>query len=111
MGNVADRQFEPVENRLSCGQICQQLEIPLTKCVKCEGAAFRLQEITLHGAAYKMMAAQCSSCQTPFALTEYFNVGHLLKNQEKAIADLEKKISHIQSDVSQIAYALNSMRR
>jgi hypothetical protein len=73
--------------------------------------AFRLQEITLHGAAYRMMAAQCSSCQTPFALTDFYNVGQLLKNQEKEIANIQKKIGSIQSNVNQIAYALNSMRR
>jgi hypothetical protein len=82
-----------------------------TKCGKCEGASFKLQEIEMQGAAYKMMAAQCTSCQTPFALTDFYNVGQLMKNQEKAIAALGQKVDHIQSAVSQIAHALQGMRR
>jgi hypothetical protein len=82
-----------------------------TKCGKCEGASFKLQEIEMQGAAYKMMSAQCTSCQTPFALTDFYNVGQLLKNQEKAILGLEEKIGYIQSAISQIAHALQGMRR
>jgi len=82
-----------------------------TKCGKCEGSSFKLQEIEMQGAAYKMMAAQCTSCQTPFALTDYYNVGQLLKNQEKAIADLGKKIAHVEGSVDQIAHALQGLRR
>jgi predicted nucleic-acid-binding Zn-ribbon protein len=113
-GTVKASSSKPASESVKLYVDSSQLEIRMfgsTKCVKCGGAAFKLQEITLHGAAYKMMAAQCSSCQTPFGLTDFFNVGQLLKNQEKTIANLEKKIGHVQSDISQIAYALNSLRR
>ncbi|WP_438273705.1 hypothetical protein [Nitrobacter sp.] len=82
-----------------------------TKCGKCEGAAFKLQEVNVNGAAYRMYAIQCTSCQTPIGVTEYFDNGSLLKKQEKAIADLGQKISHIENAVNQIAYALQSLRR
>jgi hypothetical protein len=42
---------------------------------------------------------------------DYYNIGQLLKNQEKAIADLGQKLSHVESSVSQIVYALQGMRR
>jgi hypothetical protein len=82
-----------------------------TKCSKCEGAAFKIQEISPNGAAYKFYAVQCTSCQTPIGITDFYNLGNLLKQQEKAIADLDRKISSIQSSVGQIAHALQSMRR
>lgn len=82
-----------------------------TKCGKCEGSSFKLQEIEMQGAAYKMMSAQCTSCQTPFGITEYFNTATLLNKQAKEIAALEHKIDSIQSAVGQIARALHSMAR
>jgi len=82
-----------------------------TKCGKCESAAFRVQEITPADSSYKMFAIQCSACQTPIGITDYYNSGVLLKQQEKAIADLDQKIAHIGNAVDQIAYFLQSTRR
>jgi hypothetical protein len=82
-----------------------------TKCGKCESAAFRVQEISPNDAAYKMYAVQCVSCQTPIGITDYYNSGVLLKQQEKAIADLGQKIAQIEHSVNQIAYALQSKGR
>jgi hypothetical protein len=91
-----------------------QPEIPMfgsTKCGKCEGAAFKIQELSPNGAAYKFYSIQCTSCQTPIGITDFYNVGQLLKTQEKTIADLGQKIDHIQSAVGQIVRALQSMGR
>jgi hypothetical protein len=90
-----------------------QLEIRMPKCVRCDGQAFRVQEISPSGAAHKMYAIQCSnlSCQTAIGVTDFWNLGSLLKVQEKKIVEMEKKLSSVQSSVSQIAHALNSMAR
>jgi hypothetical protein len=82
-----------------------------TKCVKCEGTSFKMQEIELQDAAYKMMVAQCTSCQTPFGVTDYLNTAVLLQNQDKVIADLQQKIDSIQSGVGQIIRAMQLMSR
>jgi predicted nucleic-acid-binding Zn-ribbon protein len=82
-----------------------------TKCVKCESSSFKLEEIEMQGAAYNMMVAKCTSCKTPFGLTDFYNVGQLLKNQEKAVADLGKKIDGLEYTMGQIAHALQGMRR
>jgi predicted nucleic-acid-binding Zn-ribbon protein len=82
-----------------------------TKCVKCDGLSFKLQEIAMQGAAYKMMAAQCTSCQTPFGITEFLNTGALLQKQENAIGELGQRLSRIESAVDQIGHLLNSMQR
>jgi hypothetical protein len=78
----------------------------MTKCFKCEGAAFRVQEISPGGAAFKMFTVQCAKCQTPIGVTDYYNAGSLLKKQEKAIADLTKKIDYLQATVGRIAQAM-----
>jgi hypothetical protein len=70
-----------------------------------------MQEISPQEGAYKMFSIQCSSCRTPIGVTDYYNLGQLLKNQEKKIASLEQKIDYIQNGVNQIVHALNSMRR
>ena len=82
----------------------------LTKCGKCEGTSFKLQEMSPVGSAYKFFAVQCSSCQTPIGVTDYYNIGQLLKNQEKTIASLEQKLSHIEDSLNQIAHVLNHIR-
>jgi hypothetical protein len=82
----------------------------MSKCVKCENTVFGIQEISPSGAQYKMYVVQCVVCQVPVGVTDYWNVGTLLKNQEKKIAELESKLSSIQNAVNQIARALNSGR-
>lgn len=59
------------------------------------------------GSAFKFMAIQCKSCGTPFAVTDYYNTGALLKEQEKKIAGLESSLNSIQHTLNQIAYVLN----
>jgi hypothetical protein len=82
-----------------------------TSCVKCETSIFKIQEMNVQGANYKLFAVQCTSCSTPVGVMEYYDNGTLLKKQEKAIADLGQKIGQIEHAVNQIAYALQSMRR
>jgi hypothetical protein len=82
-----------------------------TRCSKCEKRAFKLEEINVQGSNYKLFAVQCVTCGTPFGITEYYDSGSLLKEQEKAIAGLEKKIDHLQHGMGQIVQALQSMRR
>jgi hypothetical protein len=82
-----------------------------TKCGKCDGAAFRVQEISPSGAQYKLYTVQCSSCQTPIGITDYYNLGSLLKLQEKAIAGLESKLDAMTHTMNQMAHVLNQMMR
>jgi len=82
-----------------------------TKCGKCEGGSFKIQEISPNGAAYKFYAIQCMGCQTPIGVTDFYNVGQMVKNQEKAIADLGSKLNQMSHTVDQIAYAMNQLAR
>jgi hypothetical protein len=59
-----------------------------------------------------MFTVRCSACRTPIGVTDYYNVGSILKLQEKAIADLQSKLDAMGHQMNQIAHALNqSMRR
>jgi predicted nucleic-acid-binding Zn-ribbon protein len=82
-----------------------------TSCGKCDGSSFKLHEVTVTGAAYRMYAVQCTSCGTPIGVTEFFDNGSLLKKQEKAIADLQSKVSGMSHTIDQIAHVLNQMAR
>lgn len=73
-----------------------------TKCGKCEGAAFKIQEISPQGAAYKFYTIQCTACQTPIGVTDYFNVGSLLKKQQKTIEELGSKLDAMAHILNQI---------
>ena len=59
-------------------------------------------------AAYKMFAIQCSNaaCQAAIGVTDYYNLGSLLKAQEKKLKEMEGQLSQIQSDVRKIAQAM-----
>lgn len=82
-----------------------------TKCGKCEGASFKLQEIIVQDAAYKMFAIQCVGCQTPIGITPYYDSGTLLKQQEKTIAALSSKVFQMEDTVNRIAHTLRGMQR
>jgi hypothetical protein len=49
--------------------------------------------------------------QTPIGVTDYYNVGSLLKQREKTLADLQSKLSIMSQQMNQIAQLLNQMRR
>jgi predicted nucleic-acid-binding Zn-ribbon protein len=74
-----------------------------TKCPKCGGGSFKLQEVDVQGAAYKMYAVQCTGCTSPIGVTEYYDSGSLLKKQEKVIAGMQQQLSNIEAYVQRIA--------
>lgn len=78
-----------------------------SKCAKCEGHSFRVQEVSPAGGAFKLSFIQCSSCGVPVGVMDYYNTGSLLKKQEKAIANLDGRLTRIEHAINQIAYVLN----
>jgi predicted nucleic-acid-binding Zn-ribbon protein len=82
-----------------------------TRCGKCENSSFKVQEISPAGARYKMFTVQCSSCQTAIGVTDFFNLGSLLQDQEKKLKEMDGRLAGIEHSVHQIVQALNGMRR
>jgi hypothetical protein len=83
----------------------------MTKCGKCEGAYFKIEEISPNGARYKFYAVQCTRCQTPIGVTDYYNLGSLLKGQEEEISKIQSQLGNLAHTVDQIADALDRMAR
>lgn len=75
-------------------------------CIKCGGSSFKLQELNVQNAAYKMYSIQCTSCNASIGVTDYYDSGHLLKQQEKKLVALEQQLSTVERYVRQIAQAL-----
>lgn len=48
-------------------------------CVKCGSGSFQMVEKEPYGSRFKYMYHQCSSCGGVVGVTEYFNVGALMK--------------------------------
>ena len=78
-----------------------------TTCGFCKNSSsFHLKEMQVQDTNYRLFAVQCTSCDAPASVVEYYYSGVLLKQQEHAIAELTKKVDHLQSTLSQMAYAL-----
>jgi transposase-like protein len=77
-----------------------------SKCPHCNGGYFELVGKEPANAAYKLQFVQCSSCGAPFGVTEYYNLGQLLKKQEEAVADLGQRLRSIEHSLHQIAQAM-----
>ncbi len=78
----------------------------MSKCPHCGGGYFKVIEQEPSGSNYKLSFIQCSACNAPFGVTDFYNLGALLKQQEKAVAALSHKVEGIEHMVRQIAYAL-----
>jgi excinuclease UvrABC ATPase subunit len=71
-------------------------------CIKCGNHSFQIVENSPSGAAFKLMFVQCGSCGGVVGIQDYFNIGSLIKDQEKQIKRLQSCISDIEFQVSQI---------
>ena len=83
----------------------------ISTCPHCQSHYFELEEISPRKGNYKMYLVQCSGCGAPAGVTDYYNSGVLLKNQEKALKAMDSRIKSIENLVAQIATVLNRMNR
>ena len=80
----------------------------VSSCAKCGGGMFKVVEKEPTGSNYKLNFVQCSSCNTPIGVLDYFNIGALIKDQEKSINKLESRMSSIEHSLQQIAHYLRN---
>jgi hypothetical protein len=78
----------------------------MTQCPHCRGGFFELREIEPSGSRYKMFFVQCSACGAPAGITEYYDAGSLIKKQEKVLDQIEKRLTRLEGQISQIAHAM-----
>jgi predicted nucleic-acid-binding Zn-ribbon protein len=79
-----------------------------TKCAKCENSSFEIQTIEPAGSNFKFIAVQCRSCKAPFAATDFYNIGALLKDQEKKIDALTSHMANVDHVLRQVVQILNN---
>lgn len=82
----------------------------ISSCSKCGGNTFKvvIQEPT--GSRYKVNFVQCSSCNTPVGVLDFYNTGAQLEQQEKQIKGLTAGIAHLEHELRQILLAIQSRR-
>lgn len=75
-------------------------------CPKCGGHLFELKVNEPYDARFRTMFIQCRGCGTPVGVQDYYNLGELLKEQEKKLRQLESRLSGMQSALDGIVRAL-----
>jgi predicted nucleic-acid-binding Zn-ribbon protein len=75
----------------------------VTTCGKCGNSGFKLQEVSVSGSNFRMFAIQCVSCGVPIGITEYYDAGDLLKEQEKKLIAMEGRLTRIESYLQQLS--------
>lgn len=61
-------------------------------CPKCPSTYFRLTEANISGSQFRMMMVECSSCGAAIGVVDYYNVGQLLKEQNKALKTIAQAV-------------------
>lgn len=71
-------------------------------CAKCGGHYFEIKGFEPRGANYKQNFVQCTSCGVPVGVLDYYNVGTLLKEQEKDMEKLARRLAAVESALETI---------
>jgi hypothetical protein len=75
----------------------------MSTCAKCGGSSFRIATNEPRGSRYKLNFVECGGCGSPVGVIDYFNTGAQLEEQKQQIAQLERKIDHLDHLLRQIA--------
>lgn len=78
----------------------------ISTCAKCGGSSFKVVLQEPSGSNYKLNFVQCSSCNTPVGVLEYYNTSAQLEDQKKQIASLGSRLSNIEYTLQQVVQAL-----
>ena len=77
------------------------------KCGHCGKTGTKIEMIESQGAAYKQSAVCCRYCNAILGVTGYYDVGHLVKQQEGEIKALKSQLDQIGQMVQQIGQSLS----
>lgn len=75
-----------------------------SKCSKCDNSYFEVVENSPRNSNYKLIFVQCSSCGSVVGTMDYYNIGTKLR-------DIEGKIDRIKSEISDISYDVDIIKR
>ncbi len=71
----------------------------MSTCAKCGGHFFGIVEQEPSGSRFKVYFVQCTSCQSPIGVMDYFDNNSIVKA-------LEQKVDRIESLVNDLDYKL-----
>ncbi len=79
----------------------------IPKCGHCNGMMTGVKAIEPNGANYKQMATICLSCNAILGVSEYYNIGTLLKKAEKDREEMKRHIASLEQQVYQLSHILS----
>jgi hypothetical protein len=77
-----------------------------SSCAKCGSGSFKLVTQEPSGSRYKINFIQCSSCNAPVGVMDYFNTGTQLEEQKKAVDSLSQRIGRVEQLIGQVVSLL-----
>jgi hypothetical protein len=72
--------------------------------------AWEIKLVEPHGSNFKQSVLQCASCGVPVGALDFYNVGALLKGQEKTLAALQQAVASISATVQDIQHIVRRNR-
>lgn len=82
-----------------------------TVCPHCRATSWKIVTIEPIGGNFKQNVLQCNGCGAPVGVLDYYNLGGLLKEQEKEIASLKRELQSQASTLCNIQMLLRHMAR
>jgi hypothetical protein len=83
----------------------------ISTCAKCGGSSFKVVLQEPSGSNYKLNFVQCSSCNAPVGVLEYYNTSSQLEKQKKQIENLGSQLSNIEHTLRQVTQAIQALHR
>jgi len=75
----------------------------LSTCIKCGGTTFELRQAEPAGAMYVVVYLQCMSCGGVAGITDYFDIGTVVKQMEAEVKSLQEAVQARDYNVRAIA--------
>jgi hypothetical protein len=80
----------------------------MSNCAKCGGTLFKVVEQSPYGSNFKLMFVQCSACNVPIGVVNYYDTGAQLVEQKQLIKDFGSRLSNVESMLGRIIRSLQS---
>lgn len=75
----------------------------MAKCGHCNAVGTKIELIAPSGGNYKLAAVACVGCGAILGVTDFYNVGTLVKQQETKIARLTMQVDELLAKIRQLS--------
>lgn len=84
------------------------MEKVMANCPKCNSSTFKVELVDPRGSNFKLNLVTCASCGSAVGVLDYWNIGALLKEQEKTLNQVLTRIASLEPSIQQIAHHLRN---